>query len=108
MRYDGQIFDFDRVSAGFAVESCKLKLPNAKILDVKTLAPNNQKFNCLTCIPYEDMFPLDETDNNYEMKLHEKLQSIQAKYNAEMKAAKAKQIADQASQVAGQASQVTG
>lgn len=41
MRYDGQIFDFDRVSAGFLVESCKLKLPNAKILDVKTLAPNN-------------------------------------------------------------------
>lgn len=106
MRYDGQIFDFDRVSAGFAVESCKLKLPNAKILDVKTLAPNNQKFNCLTCIPYEDMFPLDETDNNYEMKLHEKLQSIQANYNAEIKAAKAKQVAGQASQVAEQTKQV--
>lgn len=108
MRYDGQIFDFDRVSAGFAVESCKLKLPNAKILDVKTLAPNNQKFNCLTCIPYEDMFPLDETDNNYEMKLHEKLQSIQAKYNAEIRAAKAKQIAGHTSQVAGHTSQVAG
>lgn len=106
MRYDGQIFDFDRVSAGFAVESGKLKLPNAKILDVKTLAPNNQKFNCLTCMPYEDMFPLDETDNNYEMRLHEKLQSIQAKYNAEMKAAKAKQTAGQASQITGQTSQV--
>ena len=105
MRYDGQIFDFDRVSAGFAVESCKLKLPNAKILDVKTLAPNNQKFNCLTCMPYEDMFPLDETDNNYEMKLHEKLQSIQAKYNAEMKAAKAKQVVGQTNQVEGKTKQ---
>lgn len=108
MRYDGQIFDFDRVSAGFAVESGRLKLPNAKILDVKTLAPNNQKFNYLTCMPYEDMFPLDETDNSYEMKLHEKLQSIQAKYNAEMKIGKAKQVTGQASQVVGQASQVAG
>lgn len=108
MRYDGQIFDFDRVSAGFAVESGRLKLPNAKILDVKTLAPNNQKFNCLTCMPYEDTFPLDETDNTYEMRLHEKLQSIQAKYNAEMKAAKAKQVTGQANQVARQASQVAG
>mgnify|MGYP001851401672 CR=1 FL=1 len=44
-------------------------------------------------MPYEDMFPLDETDNNYEMRLHEKLQSIQAKYNAEMKIGKTSQVA---------------
>lgn len=52
-------------------------------------------------MPYEDMFPLDETDNYYEMRLHEKLQSIQAKYNTEMKIGKAKQVTGQASQVVG-------
>lgn len=98
MRYDGEIFDFDRISAGFAFETGKLKLPNAQILDVKTEALNNQRFNCLTCMPYDgDRFPLDETDNDYEMKLHEKLQGIQAKYDDARKKEKEAEIKSDAS-----------